>query len=562
MDNKFKETSEKLVPKQDIIEFAVSFYGEQYREQITKNINELGVVLVTKDELGYIVKSMFKEKYQDKTKDWEQMAENFIINLNNLGNNFGLVDATMLARDAKVLAELGFDVKKIIRKNEIGLFEFIQGPETERLKMYIQTMNIDKKAKGPLEDYIDNYVKAYNICAENKKLYSSDSFRDINAKKSKIYNPNVRLTFASECIDIQKEYNNIDIPKMPEELTKEDKKFLNDLFMSKGPVSLWSDSFAEYIVKGINRIFNKNYTSIKEVVNDKSMELLFNFKDNLTNARVEEIKQDNKLNSKKYSDKKEIIHRSYIRDFFNDETAAAEYYPQHVIMIGIDDEYSLHDVLHEVNHALSANTFWEDDNLSDLRKVGFKHGANKDHDEGFNEIVNEFLTNKLQEKIPKDYMESKSLKSTTDYQYTAGIELLEKFLNKFENKLKECQMGDADEVLKNFIGERNYNLVISYGAIISKLAYGNMNFPFNQRFNISQPILKASDWVAFHKAGKDKGFQYIDSEINTLQIFLSIEKFFERLAENYAEFEKGNIIDIPIEHVKVETNENALTVTD
>ena len=274
----YKQLIKDNISKSDIIEIFVDYYGENNRELIAKRINEVNVAFDVVNEVEYIVNNSIKEKYGKRTDvAWQSVAQDIMLVLNNLAENKPLTiekngkvynGENFLAREANVLKELGINPKRILKRNERNEFEIIPGAELDKLKAYVRLLEQPKSKNSTLlenRNILERICKEYNFSAETKKFYDKNELfiRDGNVQPLE-ENPKV-----------VKDYGEREFPKISENLTEEDIKFFNDLILSASSPNDWNEDFSKYYLNGINRIFNKNYTTLEEIGDDLS--LFFDF---------------------------------------------------------------------------------------------------------------------------------------------------------------------------------------------------------------------------------------------------------------------------------------------
>lgn len=539
--NRFQKHFKKIYDKKEIIEFYVNYYGEEYREHIEKRLNTVATAVVVPDEIQYIVQSELKEKYENRSDvNWEERSNELLTVFQRLADNqrldFDLDGKTIngdfvLAREAKVIKELGFNVKKILRKNNNG-YQVVNGAETEKFRNYIRMLEKEKRIEPFGIDELKKIIRSYNFNAKELKLYSGESIR---------YNKDGTCELVPE-YKIEKEYNCAEFPPISKELTEEDVKFLNDLIMSKGPATEWTDDYAEYVLKGVNRLFDKNFTSIQEVA--EKLELFFDI-----TARCYERVESKKDQNRNYRTEKIYNKADYVPDTFQegykfeDRVPAAYYGRNDSIILKLSTRTNKAMILHEVNHALSANVRYK---ASGHLCTAFGHDPTKG---GFNEVVNEFLTMQALEKnynMPVNQLPDNIYRPI---EYTAGVELMKPFLLKFEKKLKECQMGDACKILTDFIGEVNYRRLEIFANSLEGYNYGNFIMEIKEDGKIVDKTSTVAEWLTLYKSGNDENIEYKQGSIGYFEYFLSFDKFLQDLVANFHEFEQGNIKEIKLQKI-------------
>lgn len=551
-NNLLKNASRKGLNKNELIEMFVGYYGEQHRAIIEKRIKEIKIAFYVENEAELIVANAIEKKYKSNPEvNWKDKLSELMQVLHNITDHKTLDIQTgditkngieILLRESNIIKELGLDIKKIITKNQNGEYELVNGEETRKLQNYMRGLDksTDSSTAVYNEDSIKNMVTIYNYSVAAKKLYS-DKTMYVSAIDGQV-------TFDGEPIT-EKDFAGKEFPQITKELTKEDCVFLNDLIMLKTSPKDINSNFAQYLIHGANRLFNQNYQTLEEVF--ANMELLLELTnkakkdlesklatDNSLNSALEYNKSQNIINTNEDKRSKNSMLRIQLHNFA-ETNPIAEY--QSVEHSGVDmvvmrpDNIDIGVILHEFNHGLSANTFNE--------IGGRKSGFDKDS-KGFNEIVNEFLTVKVMDKYEGKTTDFNSEEFIMSRQYRSGITFFEKFLNKFENKLIECQMGDARKCLVDFIGESNYTYLMEVGKVMADTSYGKLFLDENGNIADNGKIYTAKDFVDAYKNGKIDQYTNDNILVEYIQLVLECDKFLEDLVANYAEFEKGNIVEI------------------
>lgn len=397
-----------VVPKKEIIEHFVKYYGEEYREQITKRINDLNVDLVPMDLAGFKIKESFKEKYKGNPDvDWEEQAKEMLTNIRKLVNRQKGFDVEKLKSDADILTALGFDVSKIFAtKKETGETYLANTNETQRLYNYIKASRIEKK------------IKAINV----------DSFLTNYA--------------------LSRDENDAEFVKW--KLNKSTKSFLQDICEAKGPCDLWTDEFSEYFLDGVNKLFGKELKSMKDFLEDKSLGTFHRVIKSYMRQSSFELNKNN-IDKKEYGDKVEED-----MTIFNSSNILGGFHNCHNrLILPLDTRLNMNTVLHEINHALGNKEYNKD--ITNFNKASV----------GLNEIVNEYLT--VKSIGNKESFQNSSLSEFKECGYSSMVKFMDKFLNKYERIFQKCQMsGDAPKVLKNFIGENNFKRLTTLCNLIEK----------------------------------------------------------------------------------------------
>jgi len=518
---KNKELIDEIISRQEIIETCVAFYGEESREYISKKFNNVKFKYAYRDELAYKVYAVFKQKYQDKGVNFEDMANRYIYMLENLAHENTIVHAGALARDASALTALGFNYKKIIRKNQDGLFEIIDGPETDKLKEFIKTHSKKKKSDQVKSINLEKRIALYNLCAKENVLASTKE----NLSLYKQYHEDY-MKIKEYTPDKDKPFLSI------ENLDKQKTEFLYDFFTSKGPEALWNEKFAAYIINGFNNLFNKKYQSLQEILADPQLTMFFDFKKHYMTELVDSHVRFNKVDSmnkkvgpNNVSTSEDIVEQSNINAQYSAWNDCIE--------IPLSGDLNLLTILHECGHCLGSYEY--EDNGKILHATGFSNQSI-----ALTEIVNEYLTQRKIEHIDKETVHKSTIKlDDRDCAYNPGVDFMRKFLAKFEPMLKKCQTcgGDPFKIMTDFIGFQNAKNIVEIATALEVINYGKMLFSGEKEIKTISDVLKD------YRKNPEKYKEY-DAIIKN---FDKMYKFMDEMVEKYAEFEQGKITDIEMQ---------------
>lgn len=532
MSAKYEELLKKHCPVDTIIEDYVSYYGEDHRKYIESKIKGTEVIFVPDLASSYdAIKQAFKKLYNNETTlSWEDMASQYIRNIKLLTdeNSIQDCDLNLLAQHSKVLQEIGFDIKKILLKHKVtGVLKLnTKSDETNRLTNFLN-FAIDKKKIDTNVIDLDGFVEMYNKMAD-RKVY-------VEPKPSRNANKLWLMAMGAE-----KDLNgyNVDFPKM-ENLTRQDKKFLNGIIKAKDPFLSRNDEQVQYVLKGINRIFKKDFKTIEEIEKDPSMLIFRAFRTDASRELADFIMRENTVVSDYVKSKESERWYHYGDANLCSQEGALGYYEDRgdyrfMCMKDIK-EYSYAVVMHEFNHCLSK----DQSGVKDFNRDSV----------GFNEIVTEFLTKQMLKKKSKATMEGCA--------YDGGIELLGNFLTKFESKIKECQFGNAPQILEDFIGKENYKNLINYANLIERKNYGQFAVSIEVKNAVKTGTIIS--WLKTYKKYPQILQDTQESFKSDVSEFVKYDKFITDLVEHYNEFEKGNIVSIPLAEVdKTEQEETTL----
>jgi len=551
-ENAYEKTKERYYPIDKILSAITSYFGEDKKEIIAKLKETTPIFLVGKDMRTFLnmdsqktVKEAFEKAYPDVVKSTPNYEE-IVFNLNN---QLSLLTSrhpyetyiNFIVKYPKVLTELGFDPKQIIfkQRTEDESFKYVvkETDERKKLRDYLDKLYGYKEDRVTFNIFIDQIIQEYNVCAELKIYYEKMlplRFGDEN-----------EIAIFNAGNDTKVEYDG-DIPKLPnsEELSEDSKKFLQDLMQSKYLCDEWTE---QIVVEELNKIFKRNYKDIYELMDDKSMEIFLRFRTTCSKAidleQFIEIAKDrgltpsNKELDLDYQERTScLLEENYNGCYRGNDKTIDLLFPAAICTI-------IHELLHALGHTKGDFTAFDEKSR------------------GFNEVVNEFLSMKVLEKLkPEDF---KDLKFDDGCNYRTGIDVLRKFLNKYENELKECQFSDAPKKLQELIGKKNFDTLMKYGNLIEETNYGKFATAINYN---NKNITTMNEFLQIYE--KDKSIINLvnKSELAKVQMFIEYNKFTEKLVDNHQEFKKGNITDFPVKEIdKEKSTDNEAdnsTVTD
>lgn len=518
MTEQYQQYLGKYFPKQTIIDDMVSYYGEQHRKYIEEKINNMNVVFVPTQLALTEVEQAFSEVYKDKQpEEIKELAFNFVENASKLSVNYKPNDLSFLIDNKDVLVILGFNIDEIIAKNSDGDFILKQTEETKKLANFTSFSVKKAEVKSDLIG-VDNFISLYNECL---LFLSLPQTIDLNMD----FENNTLKLCCMYRDDIDFIESDINFPDI-EIKDKEDEEFLENFIKEKELIENWTEDYAEYVVNGINKLFNKNHQTMQEVLSDESLVIFIALKDKMTDLFQKLAVVDN-TNMEDYAEslnnKREF--NLAVATFANSDVIAAFYTKLYdYIGIPINNEVKYCDITHETNHSLNGVSYCDTDDINEHERAV-----------AFNEIVNEFLNFQMLTKNGKP--------TSVDSKYNYGIHILNNFLNKYEDKLKDFHFKDSAEELKNFIGEKNYNTLMNYSYILKKADYGSRKL----YVNINGKYLNAEISKVLTSKRKYELAELVhEKQQLVINLFLKYDNFLQELVENFQEFEKGNIVDIPL----------------
>ncbi|MBR2970173.1 MAG: hypothetical protein IKC49_03870 [Clostridia bacterium] len=547
--SRYDYLKKRYCPKDVLTEIFVAYYGEDSRILVENMIDTTEVIFVADSNLMSEIREEFKLKYDNQLDvDWQKLAYEFINNLQALSNGSKDFDIDLLYRERDILRSVGFDPTQM----------FLSGKITKRLKL-----NNKSKATREFSDSVsaafslreitddvvdlDSFIDTYNSCARDKVVYSCQSYKSKKGQlKEQLDIRYIRDDFTTD---------NVEFPTL-QDLNKKEKEFLLDFFSAKGSVQEWDEEYLGYIVNGLNKLFNKDFKTISEIREDKSLLILLKLRD-LFCQHIQSFMITENANKMDYIESSARANRyDAIVDYFRNNPNVVGSYDEILrdIYIPVGTGTSFGTVLHEYNHAFA---------YFSSNACGFSKES-----VGFNEIVNEYLTQQLIMKSRSLIDQSVRINVEKDCAYAFGIEILKPFLDKYENELKKCQIGwtfencdrenakglsseelidkmqnwTASMELKEFIGEDNFKKLMAFSDMIADQNYGqsyiNVFIKGEQKdLSLFSVITACAKIPATLELVAPQHKELITK-------FMDYYRFVEKLAEHYEDFEKGNIINI------------------
>ena len=522
---KYNDYVNHVCPPDKIIEWLTNYYGEDKKDYIASVIKNTPVIFIPGNTNLQDMIIACKKAYPDisvhELIDHVQTLENV---LRELVEFDGIIPGDIMDKEMKVLKELGFEPSKILLKNkEKNMYKLAQNEETKRLKNYFN-FSINKSEINNNVFNMNSFVDAYNkIASRDQPAYvgihatkfgDKYSFREYGLWQ----NGDKKFSPGQSKIEISN-------------LSEEDKQLLLDFINLP---SLMRVDNEEYIVNGLNKIFNKNHKSIRDIRNDESLALLLSLKNNIKKTLKNAIFESN-INKEDFipvnnPEAKKVLDRQ-LNDLVNGYNAAGSYCAKAKSLQFVLDSsgfsMSLGLILHEYNHAIS----------DCLGTCGFGDFYGWE----FNEIVNEYLTQQAISKISNQDKSEWIGDVNPDSLYNTGVNFMKGFLDAYEEKLKECQLGDAEKILSDFIGVENFEALVQIGAEI-----GNKKFSFfltNIEWKGRQ-ISNISEFIEIYKTDPEIIKSLPEEHQITLTYFIQANKFLEDLVAHHKDFEQKKNVEI------------------
>lgn len=528
MESKYQEYKDLYFPEEKIIDWITNVYGEENRELISSKIKNIKVVFVPINVAAQEILLTCEKLYKDDPNVNHRFeAVDCIRNLENLSKSKESVNLEMLRKHLKVLKELGFNTNRILKKHIItGQLKLGKSEEVDKLINYSKYSLNEKNVNTDIID-VQSFVDTYNACAKNKK-YCGAKFNQVN----ETYKVAAHDVFSGYTYE---EYSwcKGEIPTI-KELDEQDKEFLQDIIQAKGPITKWSESFSNYFVKGINKIFNKNFSTITDFRKDLSFSLLQEMMKDCSKQH-EVFMYQNNMNENDFIASKED-HEKYndnIAQYLQSPKLGGTYdFNDQRLMIPIGKSTDMQSILHEVNHGIGDNG---------AESLQFLYESR-----GLEEIINEYLTIQTKKNISQEELERFNLMISKS-NYTTGVKLMEKFLSKFESKIKQYRLHGCVSNLKDFIGENNYKKLNELCKFIedNTFAVGYKGVLVEDATKCPTDLL---EWIeAYKKNPKEIVSLTSDLWYKQLSKFLEVDDFVNKMVEHYDDFEKGNIVDIKTE---------------
>ena len=539
----YNEYIKEVFPRELFVEIFSKYYGEDKKEFICDSIENIKVAFIPKKVSSYKIKQAYYEcRGNVSDEQYEKEAGSLIFELDELvnGNIPSRVIIDTLIKNQDIIEKLGFDLHQIIKRSKVlKMLSIVPTEETNRFKDFIA--NEVKNTKVTAENIeFNSFINYYNKCASENKLFNFTSNRE-NDLFSVMPSESWKLTeqdFSSNKFFIIGE------------LKKEDKEFIFDLFESKSNIDNLDKNMSQYVVKNINRIFGTTHKNIKEILSDPRLMMFF--------SCIEEVKihtkqfiYDQNINTQQFI-APELTADEYneLSSYFSNSACAAVFYNhingvESVIGIPILEKFPLSYSIHEVNHALGLNVNGD----TGFARFGIEDERTKEGSIRFNEIVNEFLTKRAIENYNSKLSDPSKSVEIAECGYDIGIKLMEKFLLKFEDKLKDCQLAEttsqmANVILENYIGIENYYKIRDFAADISENNGGWFNVPIKSKFPIKRAmgindLCNIADWLEEY----EKNPEIIDlvpkEDLGKVIKFIEMHKFFDKLVEKYDTLESS-----------------------
>jgi len=529
----YYELMENLFPKDLFTEVLSEYYGTDKREFISERVSNIDVVFVPKKLSSYKIQQAFRN-CRDNEAELEKQSD-YLIGILNYYKNQQVKDKVViktLIENQDIVAELGFDLHQIIKKRKLtGQLTFVDTEETRRFKQFIADEITNTRITENNINF-DSFINYYNNCAQEKFLFDIQSVRS----NGQFY---VNAVGTGQWLSEELLKNNFFIIN---ELQEEDKQFLFDLLESKVKLENLDRNSAKYVVKNINRIFSTNYRNAQEMFADARLLLFFGCVD-MVKPHVKQFIYDENIGKNQYISQ-ELTEQEYdgITSYFdNNPNAIAVFYNflnehQNVVGVSLGVDISLAYTMHEANHVLAANSVYG---------LGFDKynytGSREDYGlKAFNEFVNEFLTKRAIENYNSKLENGVKPIEQAKSGYDVGIDVMKRFLLKFETKLKECQLSaftwqNATKTMEDYIGVNNFNKLVEFSAIIAENNWGFLNLPINEHFTTDN----IATWITEYKKNPELLNLISGQTRDTVIKFIEMDKFFEKLVENFNIFEQG-----------------------
>ncbi len=527
MSKEYDEFLQEYYPKDLYIDMFSQYYGEDHKEFVKSRIESVPVVLVTSDILSLKLKQIFKEDYQiEGTK--------LLKDLKAIAKNESSKEAiTNLVKNREIIKQLGFDVTKIVGKQKLtGKLVIMPTEETNRFISFIDPSKNIEAMKDLID--IDSIVDHYNVCCRDNTRY-----------RFEVHIIDGTLRFDTIAINSEMHWNSDSKPIL--NLTDQDKEFLLDLILTKNNLSK-NDS--KYVLKSVNRIFNKEYKNINEILADHEAFFLV-----AHDVKTEISKVSKKVNSNTYclipqelNEQDYLDAFEYIRTTGYDGFYSLQYGEKKELIAILTDRDNKSIGSHEANHAISVNG-------KDLEIDCGLHG----HYMGLNEIVNEFLNKRAIENYNNNPNNIEKIDDGGSG-YDVGVKFMEKFLITYEDKFKESYLaGEANNttswgVLSKYFGFNNLHNLCIYAEKIRENNWGH----FTRNFGANDIVNWIEEYKKHPEILNDIPAKYKDDIID----FIQFDRLLELLIERKQHFEKGDDSYIILEEYAFKEHGKSLSISE
>lgn len=512
MEDLYSKLRSQYFPEKELGTALAQYYGTDAYHDILTTIATFSVVFVVDNDFQHKVFEFFKEKYQstlDK-EDYEAMAKVFLYNLGELITNPNNVYSPIFKENADILDKLGINIFKIVQNDENNKLILQQTEETEKLRKLLNYRGVSLSM-----DTCDLYNKLATNGVSDFKLNSSLD------KKQWIIG--LSYDHLSE--------NKVENAAIMKDLDSDAKKTLEVILSAKGDILSWEEEDKEFFVTAINKLFKRSYSTAEEIVNDPTMSIFLEFRNQATVIKDDMEKEVQKTKvvavTPERSAEIELRLISVMNSTPNMDACT---------LIGKDSKgrdvkelvYFGHGefvlkgqtIIHELNHAFANG-----------RTCG---------GEGLDEIVNEFVTERIVEGLSEEQKKKLNIVPPEERNcaYSVGVAFMRPFLLKFEDKIKMIRRVGTD--LSYVFGEKNFATIKSIGEYVRRHNWGR--FVNNNGMEITDIAHLANEYSKNPNMQLPDGIR--EQDVAAIEELLTFQNF---LTDLMAAYDAGKDITEPIE---------------
>ena len=560
-----------------LIEYFVKFYGEKYRERITDRITNTTFVFAN-THLGDLesdfngMRSSYDEDVSERFNKFLQEKYNAEI-LND--------EAYYNVLDAKDWAKMRTRADKEDLAKFLNCFSNFKDLTVEDLQDEKKIVEV-KKFLNDVFVCVDDLLKQRDMfLSEERKEYT----KIIQSKTDKIQKDYTNNLNKLVCANIFKHYNITFNPKNVKEVLKlvptyvdmllKASHFVTDFdkdrygFMFYKLRALEGDKSTSYKPLTLKQIqaFKEDEDNLKLVEDITELEHRKFFELNNLYVPYEELKRAHVLDNK-------FILLDGLDALRNDEAEAVTYFPasmddpnrtKSVCIFSSFYHLSSTDIIHELNHVVEADVkvsknvlssktgfryikqYIEGDSLSEIFYPDLRHDATI-----FNEVVNDYLTNKINDILVADNFKIGDVKlPSTGSAYADLFPIFQDFIEENMKDIIRCRMSNKPLLFNRVIGEDNFQKLAYYADKIFDL-YRRYDIvsQFLEKTHICDEIEnKRGEQSIFDLAQNPEGLSAEAKEV--LEYVKKIEAVFKKIKrEQHARKSNKNIIFDENEDVK------------
>lgn len=575
-----------------IIEYFVKFYGEKYRNQIEKTLNNLKIIIVGGNSLSNSPKKNLKCYYNDKifqieksfidslkTKDFSKF---YYIPFDNMDKIKNLLNSTYYN---EVIFEIISTFNPKIIKSEKYYNQTLQCNNDEQQNNLVNSWLSDESSKKELTEIFDNIIKFWeeNYSAQYNQLISEKEEKmellqeyDSAIISSMSKNDDYNKDFVFQILSQNKIFK---ISNLNELIN--DKSFVNDFLeiIEKFPIFEMSFDRSRFI-KVFNQLGFNLGTSLQEYTNNMDIIKFFDnqeLKEKYTDFKKEVKKQEIINNRNIMSIINELVQMGFygINDIVNDlvsfsyNSSCLAYvtFVQHdegftdLCVLPTGETLCNHTVIHEFNHIIETNIIFHDGKY--VAKCGYDilridstkdkfekdnlfsetRNSGKREAELFNEVINDYLSKKICKLMERDNFQI-GLNDEIDSSYSIGFVLLEDFIEENLDIIIESRFSPDINALANKIGKNNLNRLTKLTDKFLKFSIftiADFLKLMTSKYNLTKTELKN-----FLSNGNLPKVKVSKTHKEILDCFIEMNKI-KKSIEEFKNCQKDNLVDIESE---------------